>query len=130
MQRDVAGAGQASIALVDLDVGGTLLEVDHVIVPGHPGGHGVGDLVDLGREAFVLDETAQGFGVADQAVLCLRGDEHAGAEVALVVLAAQGVHLAGALEVDFLALVLVGIERPMGALFKLIFTYLRYVKIN
>jgi hypothetical protein len=47
------------------------------------------DLVDLRSEAFVLNETTQRLGVADQAILCLRRDEHAGAQVALVVLAGE-----------------------------------------
>ena len=94
----------------------TLLEVDQVVSPGDPGWHGVLDLVDLGSEAFVLDETAQRFGVSDQAVLCRGGDEHAGTQVALIVLKRERVHLAGALQVDVLALGLVWAERAEYAL--------------
>ena len=61
MQGGVAGTGQAGITFVDLDVGISLLEVDEVIFAGDPGRHLVLDLVDLGSEAFMLDETAQGF---------------------------------------------------------------------
>jgi hypothetical protein len=48
MQCFVAGAGQAGVAFVDLDVGVTLLEVDQVVFSGDPGRHLVLDLVDLG----------------------------------------------------------------------------------
>ena len=72
-----------------------------------PGGHRVLDLVDLWREALVLNETAQRFRIANEAVLSIGGDEHAGAQVALVVLTGERVHLAGALQVDVLALGLV-----------------------
>jgi hypothetical protein len=41
------------------------VEVDVVIVAGQPGGCGVGDLVGLGREGFVLNEAAEGFGIAE-----------------------------------------------------------------
>jgi hypothetical protein len=111
-----ASARQARVALIHLGVRIALLEVDQVIFTGDPGRHLVLDLVDLGSEAFVLDETSQGFGVSDQAVLCLGGDEHAGAEVALIVLTGERVHLAGALQVDVLALGLVWVERVEYAL--------------
>ena len=75
--------------------------------PGIQDGIVVLDLVDLGSEAFVLDEAAQRFRVADDAVLGLRRDEHAGAQAALIVLAGERVHLPGALQVDVLALGLV-----------------------
>jgi hypothetical protein len=81
-----------------------------------PGRHGVLDLVDLGSEALVLNERTQRFRIADQAVLCLRRDEYAGSEVALVVLTGERVHLAGALQVDVLALGLVWVERVEHAL--------------
>ena len=61
MQRPVAGARQAGIAVVDPDARITDLEVGHVIVAGQPRGHGVGDLVGLGLEAGALDEAAQRF---------------------------------------------------------------------
>ena len=61
MQRLVACARQAGIAIVDADVRITDLEVGHVIVAGKPRGHGVGDLVGLGFEALTLNETAQRF---------------------------------------------------------------------
>jgi hypothetical protein len=81
-----------------------------VVFARDPRRHVVLDLVDLRGEAFMLDEAAEGLGVADQPVLGHGGDEHAGAEGALVVLAGDGVHLAGALQVDVFALALVGIE--------------------
>ena len=87
----------------------------------------------------MLDEATEGFGVSGQAVLG-GGDEHAGAEVAFVVLAAEGVHLPGALEEDILALVPIWIESVEGALhnesgeadenrvlFSGLSTYLRYI---
>jgi hypothetical protein len=64
----------------------------------------------------VLDETTQWFRVADKAVLCLGTDEHAGAQVAFIVLPGERVHLAGALQVDVLALGLVWVERVEYAL--------------
>ena len=41
MERSVAGARQASVALVHLGVGVTLLEVDEMVFTGDPGWHGV-----------------------------------------------------------------------------------------
>jgi hypothetical protein len=87
MERSVAGARQARIALIHLGVRVALLEVDQMVFAGDPGRHRVRDLVDLGSEALMLNETTQRFGVSGQAVLCVRRDEHAGAQVALVVLA-------------------------------------------
>jgi hypothetical protein len=101
----------------DFYVGGTeapSLEVDQVVLTWYPGGHRVLDLVDLGSEAFMLYESAEGLGVADQSVLRHGGYEHAGAEGALIVLAGNGVHLTGALEVDVLAFTLIGIESVVG----------------
>jgi hypothetical protein len=69
MQSGVAGAGQTSISFFDLGVRVTLLEVDHVIIAGNPGGHLVGDFVYLWGESFMLNETAQGFGVTAENVL-------------------------------------------------------------
>jgi len=57
----VAGAGQAGIALVDLGVGISLLEVDEMVFSWDRGVHLVGDLVDLGSEAFVLDRSNDSF---------------------------------------------------------------------
>ena len=107
MEGIVASAGETGIALVDLDVRVTLLEVDEMIFAGNPARHVVLDLVNLRRETFMLDESAQRFRVSDNAVLCLRRNEHAGTEAALVVLAGERVHLPGALQVDILALPLV-----------------------
>ena len=86
MEGFVAGAGQTSIAFIDLGVWVTLLEVDQVVFTGYPGWHLVGDLVDLGTEAFVLDEAAEWLRVSDQTVLGLRRYEHAGTQVAFIVL--------------------------------------------
>ena len=55
----------------------------------------------------MLHEAAEGLGITHDAVLGLRGDEHAGTEAALVVLAGERIHLPGALQVDILALPLV-----------------------
>jgi hypothetical protein len=52
----VAGAGQAGVSLVDLDVGVSDAEVGHVVVAGQPRRHGVGDFIRLGREVLSLDE--------------------------------------------------------------------------
>jgi hypothetical protein len=41
------------------------MEVDVVIVSGQPGGCSVGDFVGLGREGLVLNEAAEGFGIAE-----------------------------------------------------------------
>ena len=46
----VAGAGQAGESLVDLHKRIALVEVGVVILAGHPGRHGVGDLVGLGTK--------------------------------------------------------------------------------
>jgi hypothetical protein len=116
VQGGVAGAGQASIALIDLGVRVTLLEVDEMVFTGDPGRHGVLDLVHLGSEALMLNETTQRFGVAGQAILSCRRDEHTSAKVALVVLTAEGVNLAGALQVDILALGVIRIESAEDAL--------------
>jgi hypothetical protein len=125
-----------------------------MVFPWDPGRHVVLDLVDLGCEAFMLDESTEGLGVADQSVLGHRGDEYAGAERALVVLAGDGVHLAGALQVDVFTLALIRIESvvaghhdearetyeltegmefllggvpKVGFFLSLLFTYLRYI---
>jgi hypothetical protein len=87
-------AWQPGIALIHLNVRITLLEVDQMIVARDPRRHVVGDLVDLGSEAFMLDEATEGFGVSDQSVLGHGRDEHARTEGAFVVLAGDGVHLA------------------------------------
>jgi hypothetical protein len=41
------------------------VEVDVVVVSREPGGGGVGDLVGLRREGLVLNETPEGFGIAE-----------------------------------------------------------------
>ena len=64
----------------------------------------------------MLHEAAEGFGVTGQSVLGRWGDEHAGAERTLVVLAGDGVHLAGALQIDIFALALIGIKSIERAL--------------
>src|ERR1035437_1547496 len=109
-------ARQPGIALIHLGVRVSLLEVDQMVVARDPRWHVVGDLVDLGSEAFMLYVSTEGFGVAHQSVLGHGGYEHAGAEGALVVLAGDGVHLAGALEVDIFALALIRIESVEAAL--------------
>jgi hypothetical protein len=109
-------ARQPGIALIHLYVRVTLLEVDEMIVARDPRRHVVGDLVDLGSEAFMLDEATEGFGVTDQSVLRHRGDEHAGAEGALIVLTGDRVHLTGTLEVDVFSLTLIRIESVETAL--------------
>ena len=68
VKRSIAFAGQTSESLIDLDVEIADTEVRVVVVAGHPARHGVGDLVGLGSEAFVLDEAAERFGVAEHLV--------------------------------------------------------------
>ena len=59
MESLVAGTGEAGVALVDLDGGVALAEVDQMIFAGDPGGHGVlGISLTLGSKAFVLHEAA------------------------------------------------------------------------
>jgi hypothetical protein len=65
MQGLVAGAGQAGIAFGDLEEWISFVEVGVVVVSGQPAGCRVGDLVGLGREEFVLNEAAEGFGVSE-----------------------------------------------------------------
>ena len=65
MERFIAGAGQTGIAFIDLDEGIAFMEVDVVVVSGQPAGGGVGDLVGLGREGFVLNEASEGFCIAE-----------------------------------------------------------------
>src|ERR1039458_2114865 len=66
MERRIAGAGQTGITIIDLDERITVMEVGVVIISWQPAGGGVGDLVGLGREGLVLDEAAEGFGVAEE----------------------------------------------------------------
>ncbi len=114
MQSRVAGAGQPGKALVDLDEGIALFEVDVVVLAGHPGRHGVGDLVGLGLESFALDEATQGLGVAEHLVEARRR-AHAGAKFLFVVAPGGRGHLPGALVVDILTLVVIG-EDAFGSI--------------
>ena len=65
MEGRVAGAGQAGKSLVDLDEGIADMEVGVVVISREPAGCCVGDLVGLGREAFTLDESPEGFCIAE-----------------------------------------------------------------
>ena len=90
MECCIACAGQTGIAFVDLDEGISFVEVDVVIVAGEPGGSGVGDLVGLGREGLVLNEAAEGFGIAE-VFLEGGGWSYAGAQFLLVVTTGEAV---------------------------------------
>jgi hypothetical protein len=68
------------------------VEIDIVIVSGQPGGCGVGDLVGLGREGLVLNEAAEGFGIAE-VFLEGGGWPYAGAQFLLVVTTGEAVYL-------------------------------------
>ena len=92
----VAGAGQAGVSVVDLDVGIPHLEVGHVVVAGEPGRHGIGDLICLGLEAGALDEAAEGFGVAE-VFLEGRGWSQACTQFPFVITTGDVGHLPGAL---------------------------------
>jgi hypothetical protein len=74
MESLVALARQAGISLVDLDAGISLAEVDQVVFTRHPGRHGVGYFVDLRCVSLRLDEAAEGFCVAHEAMFCLGRD--------------------------------------------------------
>jgi len=65
VDRGIAGAGQARIAFVDLDERIADVEVGVVVISWEPAGCCVGDLVGLGREAFTLDESPEGFCIAE-----------------------------------------------------------------
>jgi len=93
MERRIAGAGKTGIAIIDLDEGIAVMEVGVVVVSGQPTGCGVGDLVGLGRECFVLDEAAEGFGVSEMFGQAWRRAD-AGAQFLLVVAAGEVVYLA------------------------------------
>jgi hypothetical protein len=90
-------------ALIHLDVGISLLEVDQVVFARQPAGHLVLDLVDLGIVTFRLDEAAEGFRIAHEAMFGVGRDEHACTQVLLVVSPGGGCHLPGALQVDILS---------------------------
>ncbi len=61
----IALTGESGISVVDLDEGISFMEVGVVVISGQPAGGGVGDLVGLGGEGFVLDKAAEGFGIAE-----------------------------------------------------------------
>ena len=107
MEGLVAGAGQAGESLVDLDVGIADTEVGVVVVTRHPAWHFIGNLVGLGLESLALNETAQGFGVAE-GFLESRGWADTGTEFLLEVASRGRCHLALALVIDILALVVIG----------------------
>jgi hypothetical protein len=68
------------------------MEVDVVVVSRAPGGGGVGDFVGLGSKGFVLNETAEGFGISE---VFLEGGRwsYTGAQFLLVVTAGEAVDL-------------------------------------
>ena len=107
----LCGAGRRTL----VDVGIADAEVGEVVVAGHPRGHGVADLVGLWLEALTLYETAEWFGVAE-VLLHRRSWSDAGAQFLLVITAREVVHLTGALEEHFLALVDVGEDGFVTAL--------------
>ena len=115
MDCRIAGAGQTGIALVDLGKRISLAEVDQVVVSGEPAGHGVRNLVCLWSWFFSLDESADWLGIAEE-FFERRAWSHAGAELVLVIASGERVHLTGALEEDFFALVSVGEYRPIETL--------------
>jgi hypothetical protein len=70
MEGFVAGAGQAGIAFGDLEERITFVEVGVVVITGKPAGGLVGDLVGLGSEQLVLNETSEWLGISE--VFCER----------------------------------------------------------
>jgi hypothetical protein len=70
MQRFVAGSGEAGISFRHLDEGIAFMEVGVVVIPGKPAGGLVGDLVGLGSEQLVLNETSEWLGISE--VFCER----------------------------------------------------------
>ena len=68
MEGFVAGAGQAGIALRDLEEGITFMKVGVVVISGKPAGGLVRNLVGLGSEQFVLNETPEWLGISE--MLC------------------------------------------------------------
>ena len=76
---------------------------------------GVGNLVGLGFEALTLHESAEWFGIS-KGFVETEGRTHAGAEFLFVVAAGSRFHLAGALEVDILALIAIGEQSVPDAL--------------
>jgi hypothetical protein len=65
MEGFIAGAGQAGIAFGDLDEGISFMEVGVVVIAWEPAGCGVGYFISLRGEGFVLNEAAEGFGIAE-----------------------------------------------------------------
>ena len=66
----VTSSGETCISFGDLDEGIPFVEVGVVVISGQPGCCGVGDLVGLWGEGFVLDEASKGFCISE--VLCSR----------------------------------------------------------
>ena len=92
MKCCIAFAGQTGIAFIHLDEWITFMKVDVVVVAGKPGGGDVGDLVGLGTEGLVLNEAAEGFGIAE-VFLEGWGRSYAGAQLLLVVTAGEAIDL-------------------------------------
>jgi hypothetical protein len=65
MQCLVAGARQAGKSLVDLDIWITDMEVGVVVISREPAEDCVGDLVGLGSECLMLDESSEWFCIAE-----------------------------------------------------------------
>jgi hypothetical protein len=68
MQGFVAGAGQTGIAFRDLEERITFVEVGVVVISWQPAGGLVRNLVGLGSEQFVLNETPEWLGISE--MLC------------------------------------------------------------
>jgi hypothetical protein len=68
------------------------MEVDVVVISGQPARGGIGNLVGLGAEGFVLDEAAEGLGIAEE--FLERGiGSYTGAQFLLVVTAGEAIYL-------------------------------------
>ena len=68
------------------------MEVDVVVISGQPARGGIGNLVGLGAEGFVLDEAAEGLGIAEE--FLERGiGSYTGAQFLLVVTAGEARYL-------------------------------------
>ena len=65
MEGFLAGARQAGISFGDLDEGISCMEVGVAFISWQPAGCGVGYFVGLRGEGFVLNEAAEGFGIAE-----------------------------------------------------------------
>jgi hypothetical protein len=102
MQSSVACARQARITLIDLGERVSFMEVGVVIIARKPTGSLIGDLVGLGREGLVLDETAKWFGVSEMTLEPGRWPDP-GAQLLFVITAGEVIDLARTLVVDFLA---------------------------